>query len=427
MESQLSGSLVEGWPVEESDLVVREGRGWSKGRDRGRRRCNEQWRSPGEHLGDEQQTHRATGRNGNSCEIQTNISCISRRRTRQTFFGHNSSHNLLREGQKRRKIPTLTFLLAILIIIEYFTLELSKRSLTQAFNVDTQSAVVHSGPQGSYFGFSVAQHRDRGVNWLLVGAPKAQTDQPKTKESGAVYRCTPAASKACQQIPFDPNGSSVINLRGEQTQSDDKSYQGFGASLASASDNGSIVACAPRYVYFSTNLKRRDPVGTCWVSRGSFNGFLEYSPCRLNGSYPAVIANLQARPNNVISPPNVKENKLTVVSRRSKHQSHTHTYRPVGPPPLRLVPGGILQCNHASKYRVRPKLLCGAAMWNCVAAHLPFSEKRRCVDFCSTRHPLRPLTSAAKHLLRIPPNSIGKLSPLPSAFCSLQYHSLSSF
>lgn len=152
-----------------------------------------------------------------------------------------------------------------------------------AFNVDTQYAIVHSGPKGSYFGYSVAQHKDRGVNWLLVGAPKTQTDQPGTSQSGAVYRCTPNNAKACQQIPFDPTGASVITLRGEQVKTDDKSHQWFGASLQSATDNGSIVACAPKYVYFSTNLKRRDPVGTCWVSRGSFNGFLEYSPCRLNG------------------------------------------------------------------------------------------------------------------------------------------------
>lgn len=152
-----------------------------------------------------------------------------------------------------------------------------------AFNVDTQSAVVHQGPPGSYFGFSVAQHRDRGVSWLLVGAPKAQTDQPGVRNAGAVYRCAPNNSKACQQIPFDPNGSSVIQLGSESKQSDDKSHQWFGASLQSAHENGSIVACAPRYVYYSSNLKRRDPVGTCWVSRGSFSGFLEYSPCRLNG------------------------------------------------------------------------------------------------------------------------------------------------
>lgn len=152
-----------------------------------------------------------------------------------------------------------------------------------AFNVDTQSAVVHQGPAGSYFGYTVAQHRDRGVSWLLVGAPKAQTDQPLTQNAGAVYRCAPNNSKACQQIPFDPNGSSVIQLEKEKKQSDDKSHQWFGASLQSATENGSIVACAPKYVYYSSNLRRRDPVGTCWVSRGSFSGFLEYSPCRLNG------------------------------------------------------------------------------------------------------------------------------------------------
>lgn len=39
-------------------------------------------------------------------------------------------------------------------------------------------------------------------------------------------------------------------------------------------------ACAPRYVHFTTNRRRRDPVGTCYLSRGSFTGFLEYSPCR---------------------------------------------------------------------------------------------------------------------------------------------------
>lgn len=169
-----------------------------------------------------------------------------------------------------------------------FVLLISKNP-TRAFNIDIQSAIVHQGPANSYFGYSVAQHKDRGVSWLLVGAPKAQTDQPKTREAGAVYRCSPTSPKACQQVPFDPNGSSVIQLRGEERQSDDKSYQWFGASLQSANENGSIVACAPRYVYYSTNLKRRDPVGTCWISRGSFNGFLEYSPCRLNGKYIFIV------------------------------------------------------------------------------------------------------------------------------------------
>ncbi|OTF74719.1 hypothetical protein BLA29_014652, partial [Euroglyphus maynei] len=29
-------------------------------------------------------------------------------------------------------------------------------------------------------------------------------------------------------------------------------------------------------------LTRRDPIGTCWISRGSFTGFYQYSPCRNN-------------------------------------------------------------------------------------------------------------------------------------------------
>lgn len=160
---------------------------------------------------------------------------------------------------------------------------MQQHSRTEAFNIDTQSALIYEGPKGSYFGYSVAQHRDREVAWLLIGAPKAQTDQAKTHQAGAVYRCSVTPANSCQQIPIDPNGSSVIQLRGESKQTDDKSLQWFGATLHSANDNGTFVACAPRYVYYSANLRRRDPVGTCWISRGSFSGFLEYSPCRLNG------------------------------------------------------------------------------------------------------------------------------------------------
>ena len=39
-------------------------------------------------------------------------------------------------------------------------------------------------------------------------------------------------------------------------------------------------ACAPRYVYFSINNRRREPVGTCFTATDSFSKFSEYSPCR---------------------------------------------------------------------------------------------------------------------------------------------------
>ncbi|KAG8190225.1 hypothetical protein JTE90_011946 [Oedothorax gibbosus] len=149
-----------------------------------------------------------------------------------------------------------------------------------SFNIDTRTAVVHQGPNGSMFGFSVAMHRDRGFSWLLVGAPQAQTTQPNVTRGGAVFRCSTDSPNMCQMIPFDTAGPGQINLRGKKENMDDKSHQWFGATVHSSGENGVIVACAPRYVYFSSNLKRRDPVGTCWVVRGSFLQFQEYAPCR---------------------------------------------------------------------------------------------------------------------------------------------------
>ncbi|GIY28037.1 integrin alpha-5 [Caerostris extrusa] len=120
------------------------------------------------------------------------------------------------------------------------------------------------------FEFSINLIIELDGNELLVGAPKAQTDQPGVEQGGAVFRCSIDSPDMCQMIPFDASGPGQINLRGKKENMDEKSHQWFGATVHSSGENGAIVACAPRYVSYSSNLKRRDPVGTCWVVRGTF-------------------------------------------------------------------------------------------------------------------------------------------------------------
>ncbi|XP_054716123.1 LOW QUALITY PROTEIN: integrin alpha-PS2-like [Uloborus diversus] len=152
-------------------------------------------------------------------------------------------------------------------------------AVVSGFNIDTKSAVIHRGRAESMFGFSVALYKDESSNWLLVGAPNAQTNQPNVTRGGSVYRCGTEATAHCNAIPFDTTGPNYLLDGGVRKITDDKSYQWFGATVGSSSDNGVIVACAPRYVYYSVNRLRREPVGNCWIAR-KFRSFQEYSPCR---------------------------------------------------------------------------------------------------------------------------------------------------
>ncbi|XP_066939429.1 integrin alpha-PS2-like isoform X2 [Macrobrachium rosenbergii] len=142
------------------------------------------------------------------------------------------------------------------------------------FNIETDYFVMHRGPAESKFGFSLAMHRDTTGSWVLVGAPEAETLQPEIQKGGAVYRCHPRIPDDCEAIPFDKLGNHWEAGR----QVDNKSMQWFGASVISRS--GVIVACAPRYVWFSVKKNRREPVGNCFISTGrDSQAYQMYSPC----------------------------------------------------------------------------------------------------------------------------------------------------
>lgn len=151
-----------------------------------------------------------------------------------------------------------------------------------SFNLDLRTAVIHRGQPDTYYGYSVAQHLDGGKSWLIVGAPLASGTESGIQRGGAVFRCIPQASSSCQLITFDLNGNrNISTVEGRRVPVEEKEGQWLGATVHTSSETGTIIACAPRYVFFSYNNKRRDPVGFCYVSRGAFTAVTPLSPCRI--------------------------------------------------------------------------------------------------------------------------------------------------
>ncbi|CAK9819948.1 Integrin alpha-PS2 [Anthophora quadrimaculata] len=173
---------------------------------------------------------------------------------------------------------------------------------SDAFNIETKHYAVYRNEINSMFGFAVTVYRDRfGRGWAIVGAPEADTPEVTVYRGGAVYKCDIAADDRCTIIPFDTKGNNHVrnpSVSGGMSQIDNKTLQWFGATVsASLKEGGPILACAPRYIWFSVSQpkydpddnrwskevtvgSRRDPVGTCWVVSNNFNESQEYSPCR---------------------------------------------------------------------------------------------------------------------------------------------------
>uniref|UniRef100_A0A1A8SHV5 Integrin, alpha V n=1 Tax=Nothobranchius rachovii TaxID=451742 RepID=A0A1A8SHV5_9TELE len=151
-----------------------------------------------------------------------------------------------------------------------------------SFNLDVDKPSVFAGPERSYFGFSVDFFKSStNLNSdILIGAPRANlTSSSTVVERGAVFTCPWGSSSSCQQVQFDTSDNRK-NDGGVQMEF--KSKQWFGASVRSSGDN--ILACAPLYQWSTFGMSEREPVGTCYLKKGST--VVEYSPCRTNANSP---------------------------------------------------------------------------------------------------------------------------------------------
>ncbi|XP_056375067.1 integrin alpha-8 [Hyla sarda] len=157
-----------------------------------------------------------------------------------------------------------------------------------AFNLDIDKVTVYSGPQNSYFGYSVDFYiPDSRTTSVLIGAPKANTSQPEIVEGGAVYNCPfPSGGAVCKRIPFDNTNNRFARVNGTKQALEFKSKQWFGATVRSHKEK--VVACAPLYHWRSVkDLSERETVGTCYVAIQNFSSYAEYSPCRNQNADPA--------------------------------------------------------------------------------------------------------------------------------------------
>ncbi|XP_007455178.1 PREDICTED: integrin alpha-IIb [Lipotes vexillifer] len=152
---------------------------------------------------------------------------------------------------------------------------------TWALNLDPVRLTFYTGPNGSYFGFSLEFYKDsRGSVSIVVGAPR--TLGRSQEETGGVFLCPwKAEGDQCTSLPFDLNDET--RSAGTQTFQTFKARQGLGASVVSWSDI--VVACAPWQhwnVLEKAEEAEKTPVGGCFVAQLQNGGRAEYSPCRAN-------------------------------------------------------------------------------------------------------------------------------------------------
>ena len=173
------------------------------------------------------------------------------------------------------------------------------------FNVDLISPYILRTNGNGMFGFSVSIHEGIDGKYLLVGAPKAQTQQPGVDKGGAVYKCKvpddigdPEQPAVCdEQLDIDDKGDKYTSPSAESNTYDyekndiytikmeSKSNQWMGVSVHSDLYNNYIISCAHRYEarYLIIKDQVYDPprqlVGKCFVLGPDFYNENDYSPC----------------------------------------------------------------------------------------------------------------------------------------------------
>ncbi|KAG7478239.1 hypothetical protein MATL_G00077890 [Megalops atlanticus] len=136
--------------------------------------------------------------------------------------------------------------------------------LGSGFNLDTTEIVPKEGEEGSFFGFSVALHKQltpEPQSWILVGAPQARSLKgQRVSRPGALFRC-PISSEEHDCVRVDIDGDV-------KTDRESKDNQWLGVTVKSQGVGGKVVTCAHLYELrqrVHQPSETRDPIGRCYV------------------------------------------------------------------------------------------------------------------------------------------------------------------
>ncbi|XP_076377738.1 multiple edematous wings isoform X2 [Megalopta genalis] len=128
--------------------------------------------------------------------------------------------------------------------------------LVYTFNLEPRIPVIKRGLNGSYFGYSVAEHQeipeDGSENlksWMLIGAPLDQNRQPNTNRSGALWQCPLTTyQRDCTQVITDGRISSESDDLQPPGNDEIKNNQWLGVTVRSQGSGGKVMVCAHRHI-----------------------------------------------------------------------------------------------------------------------------------------------------------------------------------
>ncbi|XP_076618885.1 multiple edematous wings isoform X2 [Colletes latitarsis] len=128
--------------------------------------------------------------------------------------------------------------------------------LVYTFNLEPRIPVIKRGLNGSYFGYSIAEHQEisddsteKPKSWMLIGAPLDQNRQPNTSRSGALWQCPLTTyQRDCIQVITDGRLSFESDDLVSPGNDEIKDNQWLGVTVRSQGVGGKVLVCAHRHI-----------------------------------------------------------------------------------------------------------------------------------------------------------------------------------